>query len=143
MNHEPTTLKPAEYGRTVYSHAVAQGNDYEKDVLKPEYWVHVAGMLKAGDRIEVTGHAGAYFAELYVVNVNAIGARVAELFKTEIKINAVAETDHDDPDYAIKMRGPRKWSILRKADNSVVKEDIATREDAVDELTKMRQAIAA
>lgn len=142
MNHQPTTLKPAEYGRTVYSHAVAQGNTYE-EVFRPEYWVHLTKFLRAGDRIEVKGPDGAYFAELYVANVNDLGVRMVELVKVAIKDNAPTEDEAVDPDYDIKLRGPKKWSIVRKADGQVIKEDMATRAVAVNELDSMRKALAA
>ena len=142
MNHQPTTLKPAEYTRTVYSHAVAQGNQYD-DVLRPEYWVHLTKVLRPGDRIEIKGAEDKYFAELFVANVNELGVRVVELVKVSITENAPAEEEVDDPEYSIKLRGPKKWSIVRKADGKVIKEDMATRSEAVTALDTMRRALAA
>lgn len=143
MNHQPTDLKPAEFNRTVYQHAVAVGNDYEKDVLSPAYWVHVCNKLKDGDRIEVTAKDGTYFAELYVASVSPIGARVVELSKAVLKANVKEVSALDDPDYLLKLRGPQKWSIIRKADGVVIKDMLPTRSDAEKELTEYRKAVAA
>jgi hypothetical protein len=140
MNHQPTSLKPAEYGRTVYSHAVEKGNDYEKDVLKPAYWAHVANKLKAGDRIEVLGPEGGYFAELYVANVLSQAVVVIELVKVQLEAGA---PEIDDDDFEVKFRGPQKWSIVRKADSKVIQEMIQTRADANRELADYKKVLAA
>lgn len=142
MNHQPTSLKPAEFNRTVYRHAVEKGNDYTKDVLSPSYWVHVCNKLKEGDRIEVTGPENEYFAELYVATVSPMGARVLELVKVQVKANEVAAGEDVDPDYELKLKGPRKWTIVRKADGEVIQDGLPTRQDAASALATMRSSIA-
>ncbi len=141
MNHQPSTLKPAEYGRTVYSHAVAKGNDYEKDVLNPAYFGNFT-KLKVGDRIEVLGPKGDYFAELYVVAIPLTGSvQVAQISFTKLKVNA--EVLAPDADFEVKFRGPRKWSIVRTSDSKVLQEDIATQEEAIRDLADYKKALAA
>lgn len=140
MNHQPTSLRPAEYSRTVYSHAVEKGNDYEKDVLRPAYWAHVANKLKPGDRIEVLGPEGAYFAELYVVNTLAQAAVVVELARVQLDSGAAHV---EDDEFEVKFRGPQKWSIVRRADSKVIQEMIPTRGDANRELEDYKKALMA
>lgn len=139
MNHLPVDVKPAEYIRVTYTHTVAQGNDFEKDVLNPDYWTHLANKLRAGDRIEIQAHDGSYFAEVVVAAVYSRAVAVAVVFKTNTKKNEI----FDNPEYVIKFRGPRKWSVVRVKDSAIIKEDIATELDAVRERDDYLKALAA
>ncbi len=144
MIHPPTSLKPAEHTRTIYSHVVQKGNDYKKDVLNPCYWVHMCAKLIPGDRIEVMGPAGEYFADLYVATVNPLGARVLPLSFVSIEADTVeADAEQAADDFDIKFRGPQKWSIIRVADSKVIKELIPTRDEAMRDLLDYRKALAA
>jgi hypothetical protein len=141
MNHVPTNIKPAEYTRVIYAHTVEAGNDFDKDVLDPKYWCHLAKKLKVGDRIEVSAHDGSYFAELYVAAVYAVAVKVACLFKRDLI--AESEEAEADAEYKIQYRKTKEWCIVRLSDSAVIKDHLQTKEDAAIELSGYMKALAA
>jgi hypothetical protein len=135
-------MKPAEYSRQVYFVVPETGTPFA-DVLKPEYWTHVAGKLKSLDRIEVFPEEGTYFAELLVVYAGNNTVRVRELSCVEF---GESESQEEKSDYEIKWSGPiARWRITRKSDNVVLVDgdEVATRPLAEDWLRNYLKALAA
>lgn len=141
MNHMPSNIRPAEFARMVYAHTVAEGNDFEKDVLNEKYWCHLSKTLKVGDLVEVTAHDASYFAVLYVVAVYNVAIKVVCLNHKSLSVN-VDEQD-ENREYKVQHRRNRLWCIVRLSDDAVIKDQIQTKEDAYLELSGYMKALAA
>jgi len=111
----PKRFKQAEYQRNIFEAVPPAGTKYE-DVLKPEYWVHVAYMLKIRDRIEVIADDFSYFAELIVTGSGQLWVNVEELRFTKLGGYKV-EDDAAHAGYEVKFSGVvDKWVVLRGTD---------------------------
>jgi hypothetical protein len=135
-------MRPAEYARTVYFVVPETGTPFA-DVLTPEYWTHVAGKLKALDRIEVFPEEGNYFAELLVTFSSNNTVRVKELMHVDFDAEEMGDDEHE---FEIKWSGPlARWRVIRKSDKAVLVEgdEVATRPLAEDWLRNYKRALAA
>ncbi len=131
----PKDLKQADFVRTVWVAQPEHGTTLE-EMLKPEYWSHVAKELKLpGGRIEVMPTGGEWFAELYIRSVGSQDVKVALL--RHVAFDAPAKQDDD---YEVRSRGGAGWSVLRKSDKAVLFEKGQTRADAEAELAKIKAA---
>lgn len=130
----------AEQKRMVYTAFVEEGTKLD-DVLKSDFWAHVAAKLSPMDEIIVLPDDMSFRAVLMVLDKGTAWAKVALIHNVEI--GKVETTSPANPDYEVKLRGPHKWSIVRKSDNQVIRENIATREDANIALAEHLKALAA
>src|SRR5690349_16586133 len=80
-------FKRAENERTIWTATVEAGIPFE-DVLKPEFWAHIASKMYNpphrtgwGDRIEVYPDDMTYYAELFVHDAGPNWAKVSVLQK--------------------------------------------------------------
>lgn len=122
-------VRGAEYNRNIYSATPEYGTRYE-DVIKPEYWKHVASTLRPTDRIEVVSEEGTWFAELFVVSVGKQWAKVFPMRFIELSESTPNE-QQGVATHAVEWRGPkRKWSVERNSDKEVIKDQFATKDDA-------------
>jgi len=124
----PNGLSVAEYKRRQWFCEAADGVLLE-DVMKPEFWAHVASKMTPFDRIEVVSVDGTWAADLMVIATGRTAAKVVSLHQYSF-VGGYADMSRVNTTHEVKHRGPRRWSIIRIADSAVVKEDIATREDA-------------
>ena len=135
-------MELAEQARNVYAVVVETGTPYE-EILKPQFWAHVASKLKTRDRIEVESEEGDYFAELRVTYSGNNTVRVRELYFVKYEQDDMQE---EQSDFSIKWSGPiARWRITRKSDGAVLVEgkEVETREMAEDWLRNYRKALAA
>lgn len=126
----PNLIKPqfrlAEYVRSTWS-ATPQAGTSPEEILKPEFWAHVAPELKAGDHIEVSPESGEWLVELLVRATGAAGIVVHPLHVH----NFTAPDLPESKDYEVKFGGSTaKWRVIRRADRHVVVEGLPTREAA-------------
>lgn len=121
-------LTEAEFTRVVWTASPEQGTTLA-DMVKPEYWAHVAKYLKPGFRIEVMPEDGAWFAELYVRAVKEQAAVVHVL--RAVTFDEAEPASADAQSYYAKFCGPvAKWRVMRKSDNHVMAEGLETRPQA-------------
>ena len=127
-----TNLKEAEFVRPIYCATIPIGT-LPEDLLKPEYWAHVATHLRPWARIEARAEDGTWFAEYIVLSVDRTWARVRMLGKYNLTSQDVALSQAEkitQSGFEVKWRGPNcKWSVVRKADAEVMKEGM-DREEA-------------
>lgn len=119
-----TNLKEAEFVRPVYCATIPRGTEPE-DLLKPEYWAHVATHLRPWARIEARAEDGTWFAEYIVLSVDRTWARVKMLGKHNLTNRDVALSKAEqisNSGFEVKWRGGAKWSVVRKVDGAVMKE---------------------
>jgi len=120
---DPSRMKPAEYERTLYV-VTAQPGSTQEDLLKREYWSHVANKLKPYDKLEVRANDGTFYAEYLVLDCSRVWAKVALLAWYPLSTKDVSVTASDR--YRTEWAGPYdKWRIVRNADNEVIARTMA------------------
>ena len=140
MTLKGSDLVPAEYDRIVWSASPEEGVTVE-EMLKPEFWAHVAAKFRPGAKIEVRPVDGAYYSELIVKSCGPTWAQVVPLFTIALD---VASSTSDDNKFEVAFKGPKnKWSVIRKADNQYMKVGLGSRDDANRWITDYRKALAA
>lgn len=127
-------FKLAQYAYSVWAIELKFGQT-RSELLRPDFYAHIAARLKKNDRIEVLHEEGNYFAELIVVSAEKIGIKVG--FLRELTFETLERSEVDSSEFYTKFRGPRRWSILRHADHSVVEENIPTEGQATQKLREM------
>lgn len=120
-----------EYMREHYL-CTAHANTRPEDLLKPEYWAHVATLMRPRARIEAWADDGTWMAEYVVLEAGRNWARLFMLEKHFLTTADVAMTQADAlSPYEIAHRGPHsKWSVIRKVDREVVHEGEETPDGA-------------
>lgn len=119
-------FKSAEYERVAYV-VTAHENTVPSDLLKPEYWAHVAAKLRSYDRIEARANDETWYAEYLVVKAGSNWANVIMLdawpLTSQDVIESVASASSA---LEAQWRGPHsKWSVIRKSDKAVLKEGMS------------------
>lgn len=138
---KPTKLHTAEHSVVVYHHCPEEGVTLA-DVIKSDYWTHVAPQLRIGHRIEIMAPDGAWWAMLLVRAVGRHEAVVQAL--QHVVLGQAAEVSPADVPYEIKWRGPaRQFGVIRKSDGEVIKDQFAVREHAALWLTNHMRSMAA
>ena len=117
-------LTQAEFSRTVWTAQPEPGVTLD-DIVRPDYWAHVAKTIKKGDRIEITSPDGSWFAELLVRATTGASVQVFVMRKLDFPDSQPTELLYD-----VKHRGAGGWSVIRKSDKTVMFEKGETREDA-------------
>jgi hypothetical protein len=135
----------AEHENTVWAATVDAGTPFD-EVLKPDYWSHIAGpkKLRAGDKIEIYPDEGHYYALLYVRDVGPQWAKVHVISKTDFDLSE-ARQDERDADFYVEFKAPRttKWCVVRRADKEIMHSGEVSRADAEIWLQNYRKALAA
>lgn len=117
----PARMQLAEHKRNVWDVTVEQNVSIPmmEDV---QFWAHVAEKLKPKDKIEVTDDEMSFYMELIVISADRGWAKVKRLnYVSLLSDNDIPE--EVDTGYTTKWRGPYfKWCVMRKSDNSVIKD---------------------
>ena len=120
-------VKEASFARNIFSVTPEINTQYE-DVLKPEYWSHVAASFHPTDRVEVLAEDGAWFAELFVVSCGRNWAKVCELRFVELSESVATEVQAK---HYVKWRGQvHQHAVVRVSDKEVIKQNFATSAEA-------------
>lgn len=122
-------IKPAAYVRNIHVATPAAGTKLE-DVLKPEYWVHVAKQFHVSDRIEVIPEDHSFYAELYVASVSSAGLKVVKFVHHDFDIEALFSEPEDVSMYVVWRGATAKHCVLRKSDKHVLKEGFNSKAEA-------------
>jgi len=138
----------AQYRRTVHfaeaSHLVTP-----KDIIKPEYWAHVAPLLRARDRVEVYSEDGTWYAELMVTFVPEKSVTKPQNWAS-VKLMRLVDLAKDEDvkelpkGFTSKFLNPnQRWGIIRASDGSVVVDKKPSQKEAVDEFFRLQKQMAA
>lgn len=119
-------LSLAEHGRCAY---LVQPPATVKldDVLRPDFWTHIARRLRAGDRIEVQPVGRHFFAELLVVSCADLEANVALLHHVDLRDRKRQLVSEDD---FIILLTNEHYFVHRASDNALVSQERHTTEDS-------------
>lgn len=138
---QPRRLMHSEHAKQVWCHMAEAGEEPEM-FLKPETWAHVARVLQPDHEIIVTAQEQTWRLHLYVRAAGRVEAHVAKIslnrFGGEVNVSG------DDVPYETKWRGPHaKWSVVKKKDGAVAKDQFPTQEAAQGWITGHMQALEA
>lgn len=133
---KPTTLREAEYRRTVWDLTADKGVE-PKDVLQPSFWSHVAGRLKIGDRVEIMAADGSWLQEV-IVRSKPVGrateATVVTLNFYDLNaLDSGAKASVANVGYEHAWKGPvLKHCVIRVGDKTIVADKFDTKDEAVE-----------
>ncbi len=103
---------------------VAEAGTLIEDVLKPEYWSHVALKIKPGDTIEVRVDTEEWILKLYVLETARSFIRVHALARYEL--GDWREVQMKTASHKIEWKGTyKKWTVIRIADSAEIKDGFA------------------
>jgi hypothetical protein len=112
------------------------------DLLKPEYWAHVAWRLRPLDLVEVRAADGRYWGQLLVTNAGRLWATVRPIIFIETEVST---DDVVVEGLVIRWRGGvGKWSVLRHDDRGLVvlQEGMEHKSDAISWAANHRRQVA-
>lgn len=135
-------FRPAEYLRTVW-YADAEQGMVPEDLLEPAAWANIAAQCKPLDIIQVGADDASWWAEYLVVDAHNLWLKVRLLRKEIVEATPNKARPGQQAEYTVKYRGVKKWSVVRKGDNAIIKDGFQTREDADEHLNSHVKAMAA
>ena len=120
-------FKNAEFVRNVFAITPPPGVTIE-DMLKREYWTHVANLLGPMARIEVLPRDGKFFAELIVT---ASGKNWANVCLRDYVVLDNFNAPADNSIYTVKhLGGDSGWAVVRNSDKQVMGDGFDTSDEA-------------
>jgi len=132
----PVNIEQAEAIRMVWS-VMPDPEVTVDDMLKPDYWAHVAMKLRPGDRIEAMPADRNYLAKFIVLGRDRLWAKV-------VLISYVVVYDKDevpaDEGYIVSFVPSQKWRVVKG--NDVLTKDHDDKQSALVWLKEHRKAIA-
>ena len=140
-------VKHQDFGIGVHKYAVfhaqVSGRLSKAELEMSGMWSYVAGKMKAGDEVRCIADDCTFRAMLLCTYAQGTEARmkVVEYIKLD-------EVDYDALDaeaskYMVKLRGVKKWCIIKNETGEVIKELIPTQAEALRELAEYQKALAA
>lgn len=138
-------LRPSGFG--LIEHKVARfsadvpGGLTIDELEDPTLWVNVAQKMEMGSEVRCLAEDMSFVA--YGICTYAAGSTA------KIKITSFHELDEVDysgmgeigSDYEVKLRGPKKWCLVKKSTGEVIKEGISKQLDAHRELEDYLKAL--
>ena len=124
----PPNFKAAEYVRTEWVSCPEAGTQVE-DVLKRDYWQHIAGKVTPGDKIEIVPEDTKWYAEVFVVSKGPISVDVKML--THVDLSGVEVQKAKADGLSVKWHGTiRKYCVFEEGRSEPVAEGFATEDEA-------------
>lgn len=104
-------FRSAELVRLIFAVTPEHGTDFD-DLLKPDYWAHVAQQMRIGSVIEVRPEDGSYYAELFIRDCGRLWAKVAVLRKIDFADAAAESLEAEDPSFSVAWHGPHAKHVV-------------------------------
>jgi hypothetical protein len=125
---QPHRFALAETKRLDYVMEVPAGVPLSR-VMEPDYFAHIAPLLRQWFRIEVRAEDASYFAELLVrkVEKEAVHCWLLRSMDLGSQHKSAAPTVED---FKVEFGGAHKWRVVRLSDQETVHKGEPTREDA-------------
>lgn len=131
----PGRIEQGDHARQVWAVIVEAGTDPE-ELERPAYWSLVANKpLRPRAKLEVWWEDGTRYAEYVVHSSDSRSwAKVRKVLDVSFASVDVAQTQAEMAafaDYEVKWRSMHhKWSVVRKSDKQVVRDQMDTKEEA-------------
>lgn len=127
-------VNPAGYSKQDWDVALPAKVSIE-DIKKPAYWKQVAAKFNPFDTLRIIPVDNAFYAELLVLQVETgVGAVVKVKYYNDLKDEKSEPLPSKADEFEVKWRGGAKWSVIRKADSTVIAERLETEHEAKQEL---------
>lgn len=126
---QPNRFAHSETVRLEYVATVPAGVPFSR-VLDPDYWAHVAPLLRPWYRIEVRAEDGAYFGELVVRKAAKESAHCWVIRYVDLESQVVKARSPIASDFKTEFGGAHKWRIVRLADGEVMHKGEASQSEA-------------
>ena len=102
----------------------------ESRLMEPDFWSHVSMKLRPGDKIEAFAEDGTWYAEYLVMGCDRLWAKVHRTLHEKLTTADVSETQAQT--HSVEWKGPqRKFAIIRKEDNEIVRDGFQVKDDAI------------
>lgn len=111
-------FQPAHHAQLVYV-ARPRHLDTLEDTLKPSYWAHNARDLRPGTLIRLMPEGLEWYAELIVIDADAVSAKVKLLPNSYGRLADQATRKDAAGDFKVDRDG-KTWRVVRKADGQVM-----------------------
>ena len=123
----PSRMRLAEYDRQEWIVNAEPGHTID-DILKPGYWAHMAPQMSAYDHIEVRAEDGSWVADLLVVQVDRMWAKV--VLKSKFEFSS-SENPTDVDQHVVEWKGPQhRFAVIRISDREKIRDGFHTKEEA-------------
>lgn len=129
-------LAPLDYASTRYDARIPTGVSKD-DVLRPEFWAHHAKDLRPFDEIRARAVDGSWVSYLMVLDCSRTWARVMQMNHYNLTSSDIAMTQSSEQEVAamiaaheVRYRGAAKFSVIRKSDEALIKDGIASKAEA-------------
>ena len=137
---QPTRLTSMEHASITWHHVAEPGEPAEAFAV-PASWAHVAKQMQVGHEIVIVAAEGTWRLQLYVRDVGRNEVLTGLIGYVEF---GAARKLADDTPYQAKWRGPaKKWSVVSKESNLVVKDNFSTEDQAATWISNHMKALAA
>ncbi len=137
----PSKFREASFANRQWCCTPEAGVSIE-EILKPEYWAHVSAKMITGDTIRAIPEDMAFFLELLVIDTSKQWAKVKEIHRVLLTAEEASPIE-EDIDFEVKFRGARRWSVVRKSNNAVEAENMASKADAFAWISEYAKKMAA
>lgn len=133
-------FKQAEFVREVFVISPPPGVGLD-DILTRDYWTNVSAKLKPMSRIEVMPMDNTYFAELIVTAAGKNWANVVLRDYVNLNPDIPSEKEELHAEFDVIFRGAlAKWSVVRKSDKVVLRDEFQSAEEAERWLDNYKQS---
>lgn len=137
----PTDVQLAEHGYRRHTVTVRPGLGQD-DLVNPELWTSASPKITAGDEVRVLSEDFSFVA--YLLCTYRVGNQCIMRLVAGYDLDPLGdEVPSTSERYDVVLRGPKKWCVVDKETGEVVKELIATRARAYQELEDLLRALAA
>jgi len=126
----PGRHKQAEFER-VEHRVYPEVRHSVEDLLRPEYWAHIAPRFTSGDMIEAVWEDSSRYAQLYVLRAELDLVSVALLYKVDLAKTPSTRDFSEEEFYEVKWKGPlHKFTVVRKSDGKELAKEFKTKHEA-------------
>jgi hypothetical protein len=127
---KPHNLQTAEHSVITWHVQVPADMPFD-EVLKPDFWTHVAGKMRPGQRVIVDSIDFKWTATLFVRSAQRLSAVVSLIEKHDFKdkiAHPAGEMNADD--YEVSFAPSHRHRVVRISDKTVLKKDFQTADEA-------------
>lgn len=130
MANPINNLQDQEYNTRIWDGAVKAGTTVQ-DILKPEFWVHVAHLLRPMQEIRIVSEDLKWYARLLVGNVvtGQISGQIPQasvLLLQYVDFSKSKTVQPKSSDYAIEWKSPEaKHCIINKSTGEILQSGFA------------------
>ena len=129
-----------EYKNKIYK-VDAPADHVLEDMLQPNYWAHVARVLRTGDEVIVVSEDNVWRAHFHILNAGDNWANVYCLKFDEM--SKIFEMPADaDTSYIVEHSGNfHKWRVRKKGEDKALVAQLVTRDEALKWLADYKKTL--